>query len=338
MTRLRRALVCALLSAALPAAAAAQTFETLGTRAAGFGGAFVAVADDASGVYWNPAGLASGAFFSLVVDRGTFEVKPDDPFAGSSRSAAIIALAAPPLGLGYYRLRRTTTRSALSSATAEPAVDRNTDTPAGIRVDSLITHHAGVTLVQSLSDVVAVGATLKLVRGIAAAGIASGSTREALLEADDLIGRASSTVDADVGIMASLGIVRAGVTIRNLREPSFEAAGSAGPLRLDRQARAGIAFLPLQDWLMAIDVDLTRQPDPLGDTRNLAAGLEGRVHPRVTVRGGLRFNTVESAGRRAVLTGGGTFAVFGSTFLDAQVTGGSGDGDRGWGIAGRVAF
>ncbi len=34
--------------------ASAQGFEAVGTRALGMGGAFVAVADDASAVYWNP--------------------------------------------------------------------------------------------------------------------------------------------------------------------------------------------------------------------------------------------------------------------------------------------
>ena len=41
----------------LVARAAAQTAEVVGTRALGMGGAFVAVADDPSAVYWNPAGL-----------------------------------------------------------------------------------------------------------------------------------------------------------------------------------------------------------------------------------------------------------------------------------------
>src|SRR5262245_56330695 len=39
---------------------AQQPFESVGTRALGMGGAFVAVADDSSAVYWNPAGLATG--------------------------------------------------------------------------------------------------------------------------------------------------------------------------------------------------------------------------------------------------------------------------------------
>src|SRR5438094_8616567 len=37
----------------------AQTFDQVGERAQGMGGAFVAVADDASAIYWNPAGLAN---------------------------------------------------------------------------------------------------------------------------------------------------------------------------------------------------------------------------------------------------------------------------------------
>ena len=41
-----------------PAVALAQTFESIGIRAQGMGGAFVAVADDASALYWNAAGIA----------------------------------------------------------------------------------------------------------------------------------------------------------------------------------------------------------------------------------------------------------------------------------------
>ena len=48
-----------------------EAFECIGTRAQGMGGAFVGVADDASAVYWNPAGLAGGAYFSLASSTGT---------------------------------------------------------------------------------------------------------------------------------------------------------------------------------------------------------------------------------------------------------------------------
>ena len=67
---------------ATAAPAAAQTFEIVGTRAAGMGGAFVAVADDASATYWNPGGLALGRMFSAVVDSKVADQKAgslDDP-------------------------------------------------------------------------------------------------------------------------------------------------------------------------------------------------------------------------------------------------------------------
>ena len=58
----------------------AQPFETVGVRALGMGGAFVAVADDATANYWNPAGLTD-LFFSAVleVQRTDTRLSPD-PF------------------------------------------------------------------------------------------------------------------------------------------------------------------------------------------------------------------------------------------------------------------
>jgi hypothetical protein len=44
--------------------ASAQSFEAVGPRARGLGGAFTAVADDATATWWNPAGLPG----TLVVD------------------------------------------------------------------------------------------------------------------------------------------------------------------------------------------------------------------------------------------------------------------------------
>ncbi len=70
-------------------------------------GAFVGVADDATAVYWNPAGLATGALASFTFDYGiddTFSDAPDLVRAGHRDTAGIIALAVPPLGLTYYRL------------------------------------------------------------------------------------------------------------------------------------------------------------------------------------------------------------------------------------------
>ena len=89
----------------LPLDAGAQSTESVGTRAQGMGGAFVGVADDASAVYWNPAGLAGGAYFSLVLDGNTARSVPDAEPEGANRSGWLLALSMPALGLSYTRLQ-----------------------------------------------------------------------------------------------------------------------------------------------------------------------------------------------------------------------------------------
>ena len=96
------AALCLALVALLPPAARAQSDAPVGVRAAGMGGAFVAVADDASAVYWNPAGFASGSFFSLVIDRNQMNTADDVGFPREG-SGLLVALGTPPLGLAYYR-------------------------------------------------------------------------------------------------------------------------------------------------------------------------------------------------------------------------------------------
>lgn len=337
MYRLARLAIVPLAALLLVPAAAAQTVEVLGTRAAGMGGAFVAVADDASAIYWNPAGLATGAFFSLLIDRKEARSTPETRPEAGSESAHLIALSTPALGLGYYRLRSTTARlpdlSASSGLLTVPGLHL-------AQVDSLVTHHTGVTLVQSLTDRVAVGATLKLVRGIAAGELTNGPVPEDLLDRGaDLIGRASNRFDADLGVIATAGRLKAGLLVRNATQPRFETP-QGRELRLHRQVRAGVAVNPLDGLLVAADIDVERVPGPLGDVRNLALGAEGRVLAKLTVRAGLRFNTLDDqpGGRAAVATVGGSYAVLSSVFVDAQATGGSEAGGRGWGVAGRVMF
>jgi hypothetical protein len=60
-------LCAALLMAVLPADA--QIVEAVGERALGMGGAFVAVANDSSATWWNPAAQADGPFFDLSMGR-----------------------------------------------------------------------------------------------------------------------------------------------------------------------------------------------------------------------------------------------------------------------------
>ena len=311
--------VTLVLTAAGSAGANAQTFDGPGTRAQGMGGAFVAVADDASAVYWNPGALARGAYFSLLIDRTDGET-PSDPARAARRSSWLVALSTPAVGLSYYRLRH---------ASATPAAE-----PGASRVESLVTHHTGATLVQSLTDTLAIGATAKLVRGVAHIGTSEGDPVTLL---DDLeIGRVGTDFDVDVGLMASGSLLRAGLTIRNLLQPEFETTGDE-QLRLDRQARLGLAVLLTERWTAALDFDLTRNRGPFDDVRALAIGAEGRLARRAVARGGVQFNTV-GGGRDPSASLGASYAVFGALLVDAHFSTGSDAAYRSWGVAGRVAF
>jgi hypothetical protein len=310
-----------------PAVVRAQTFEVLGTRAAGMGGASVGVADDATAVYWNPAGLAlGGSYFSLVLDTNRSEAEPDDNRTGGRQSGDIIALSTLPVGVSYYRLGTSRLRRSSTIGLSE--------------LERLTTHHAGLTVVQSLGQYVAIGSTFKWVRGDAASGAVPSGDRDDLLDgAGELPDRSTNKFDLDVGVMALFRTIRAGLTMRNLAEPDFSTV-SGGVVTLKRQTRAGMSYTGIPDVLIAADVDLERAQGSLGDVRDVAAGAEARILKRAWVRSGLRFNTLsdERGGHAPVYTLGGSVMTFRSLLVDAQVTLGDRDGERGWGIAARLVY
>jgi hypothetical protein len=322
----RAPVVALILPGALAVAlsASAQSIDTVGTRAKGMGGAFVAVADDASAVYWNPAGLARGAYFSLLLDGSTSKSVPDQQLSAGKQSGWMLALGMPALGLSYYRLQTTTVSRPIT-------VSRS-----AFQLDSLTTHHLGATLVQSITDGLAVGTTVKLIRGVAGSELVEGD-REDILDHAELIGRSQSQVDFDFGVLATGNLARAGLVVRNVREPGFETA-DRGELTLNRQVRGGGSVLLLPTWILSADFDLTKQTGPLGEVREAAIGSEAHVTRRITARGGLRFNTAGDGDRAPALSLGGSFAPLGSLLIDAQVTAGSDKAFSGWGIAGRMVF
>ena len=309
---------------ALPVSGRAQSLDIVGTRAQGMGGAFVGVVDDASAVYWNPAGLAAGAYFSLVIDGNTARAIPDGLPSGADRSGWLLALSTPPLGLSYTRLETTVVRPAAG-------------VPENSRLESLVTQHVGATIVQSILQYLAVGTTVKLVRGEAAAAIVAGNDREALLDHVDLMGHDSNKVDLDIGVMATASFGKAGLTIRNVTAPGFE-TGSGDELPLERQVRGGGSVLLLPNWKFAADVDFLSTDGPLGALREVSLGTEAQVTRRLAARAGVRFNTAGQTGSAPAVSVGGSFAVLGSVQIDGQYTGGSDRAFRGWGIAGRMVF
>ena len=194
---------------------------------------------------------------------------------------------------------------------------------------------------QSIGDYVAVGATAKLVRGVASAGVILGGDADDLLDdSSDLIGRATNKFDADVGVMAILGKMRAGVTVRNLTEPEFETVDETMSLRLQRRGRAGVAFVSPTGFIVAFDSDLNKTAGPHGEVRNIAVGGEAHLVRRVFARAGFNVNSVgdQPGGRAPAVSVGGSYLAIGSLTVDGQFTTGSEAAGRSWGVAARIVY
>jgi hypothetical protein len=307
---------CAFLLVTKVTAAGAQVIETVGSRALGMGGAFVAVATDSSATWWNPAGLAAGPFLDISLARDVTESRASLP--ARRDTATWFALGTPPFGFSYYRLKLTNIRPVDSTVTESGSRE---DRRAGAPEQSLAASQLGITLVHTLMPGVHAGATLKYVRG----------------DLDD--GESDSAFGADIGVIATAGPIRAGLLVRNAVESELESG--TGVVRLDRQFRAGVAYdaaaIGGPPLVVAVDADVSTTTEVSGDRRNVAAGVEQWLfHERLAVRGGARFNTVGAKERAA--TAGLSAVVRAGLFLDAHVVGGRREDDRGWGVAARVSF
>ncbi|HZI80792.1 MAG TPA: conjugal transfer protein TraF [Vicinamibacterales bacterium] len=331
-------LLCVL---AWPGAARAQTIETVGERAMGMGGAFVAVADDSSGTWWNPAALAAGPFVDASVGWSRTEFRRDGEPRGRTTPVAV-SLSTPPFGVSYYRFRITNIQS--SGPTVTPPEGRE-DGRVGV-VQSLRLHDLGVTLLRTIFTGVHVGTTLKFLRGRVEHTTSDlGLTPEALLELGDDAsgGRSEGQFDADLGVLAVAGPWRVGGIVRNLRAAEFAGEAGGDGIRLPRQARIGVAFDGAARrgsgaaWTVSADVDVASYATGTGDRRVIAAGAERWLFgKRIGVRGGGRFNQVGHKERSA--TGGVSAAIRPGMFVEAHAVAGGSDDERGWGVAARFSF
>ncbi|BCS34570.1 hypothetical protein TBR22_A37980 [Luteitalea sp. TBR-22] len=334
MTVGRAFLLGCLLAVSASRPAAGQGMEAVGLRALGMGGAFVAVADDASATYWNPAGLVTGDLFSAVAeyDRARLDAAPLPGSAGEGlglRSGTLVAVGTWPVGATFYRLTSVAARIPAASG-ASPA-----GPPA--ELTRLTTTQVGVNVLQSLATGLHVGATIKYLHGSAASALVAPVPGDPLDAAADLPTRGSHRADVDAGVMADLRRVKLGLTARNLFEPEFDADDGSRAI-LTRQVRAGAAFRATDTLILSLDADLTRSPDVTGDLRSLAGGAEQRFRQgKAAVRGGFRVSTTGEA--RPVLTTGGSVAIRSGLFADGYVAVGL---DRssadGFGLGVRMVF
>jgi len=325
-------------------AAHAQIYEAIGIRAQGMGGAFVAVADDATATWWNPAGLAGGAFVNTVIEYGTAQdprlaTDPNGVALPAWRSSTRgVSIAYPALGLSYYRLQVSQIQPI--AAIGGDLLSRQDPGRAPVLETSLVLQQFGATVGQSVGDHLVIGSTLKLVRGGSASVSAVAS--EATLDQAAGLGTSTEThADLDLGAMARFGVVSVGAAVKNVREPSF----GSGDARIDlrRQARVGVAAMSrkrrgtVSTISVAADADLTRTAMATGDVRHVAAGVEGWLFGRsLGLRGGVSANTIGAA--RPAAGAGVSLALRPGTYVDGQATFGSDQSRKGWGVDFRVTF
>ena len=340
MSSNRRNLSLLTLVALLGGAGAAEAQAPVGTRAAGLAGAFVGVADDASAVYWNPAGLATGALVSAIVTVSSQETAPDNPQpeAGERGTGLMVALSFPPVGVAYYRVGSYGTASptpAVTGLQSREEVRRS--------VHALTTTTVGVSLLHSLTEHFVVSVTPKLVHGSAARGETSDArAHDALAYAASLDGSGGAKFDVDAGVMVAVQRLRLGVVARNLTTPAFEgdATAGTGAIELAREVRAGAAWGSawpgITRLVVAADADLASRVTPFGDRRDVAVGVETWwMAQRLGVRGGVRRSTIGES--RAAATAGISAALKAGMLIEAHAAFGQKE-ERGWSVGLRAGF
>ena len=234
-------------------------------------------------------------------------IEYDRPDTSTSQSVRGFAVAYPALGFTYYRLP---IRHIRLSASTETAVNVRQQDEGGLSLFA-------ATVGQSFGNHLVLGSTIKL------------------LHADD------TNVSFDVGAMATFGLARLGVVLRDLTQPSFGESPSA--FTLERHARAGFALSSgrrgvIGSATLSFDADLTTTHDPmLGDERMIAVGVETwTVKNSVGLRGGFGSNRAGDQGSQ--VSGGVSVAIRSGSFAEAYVTGGGDRARHGWGLALRVTF
>jgi hypothetical protein len=283
-----------------PDLATAQTFAGIGSRAEGMAGAFVAVADDASAILWNPAGLATGALFDTQV-------------YGDSGSNRLLAVAIPSVGLSYYRLH-----------TVSGSGSRKNEGSGEVRPGTLTTNNFGVTLLQTVVKGLVIGSTMRIVSG----GF------------DDFQGRTTFDLDAGAMLatgsvrfgVTARNLRQAEFLDREALIPT-ERAARVGVAYVPRSSAYG-ANGPFS---VSLDADLTRSLTGTEKTRGVAIGGEYWV-PKGIVggRAGVRWNTLKAGNR--VVSGGFSVKFPYGLFAEGHVTKAEGSEDFQWGLGGRVAF
>jgi hypothetical protein len=229
----------------------------LGARAMGMGGAFVAVADDATAVHWNPAGLSQlYGFHAFGMRTNVYSVE------GLAEDAAIAAYGtgAQGVGLGWMRTGATDL----------------------YHEDTLVLGYGRRTPIEGLS----LGASVKRF-SLAAPGYEYYNDPAYNADGDNAF-------TGDVGGLYSNGNWRVGATYRNIGEPKLKLLSTTeDPDPVVSEFRFGGSYVFREVMLMTVEVRMPRTvPEYYEDSYTLNLGTEVWFYDAFALRAGMNRDRI----------------------------------------------
>jgi hypothetical protein len=288
----------------LPGQALAVEFVPVGPRAAGMGGAGVAITTDAYATYWNPAGLAMLKSADIRI-QGTAQVtgredivnalddlndfNPNDTSPANVAKAQNIAnqinkpgatisgLAAGGLyfkgHFGEHAFGFNVSDVATSGAfVSSPVVASGTNITGEMALRGLEARQAAFSYAYAFADkTFAIGVTSKIIQGAAyntTTNLGGGQDPNLI----DNFGKAkiSTSYGIDIGAMyRPSSWLRFGLVGKDLNQPTFDAPGGL-EYKLTPQVRGGLAVNPWSTMTITADMDIT-------SNQTLVPGLKSQV-------------------------------------------------------------
>lgn len=267
----------------------------VGARATGLGESFVAVANDPSAIYWNPAGLASVLRQEVLFSHASW---PGDV------NYEHVAFVLPSRRLGgslAFQL------GALSTKIDETSELQPFGTGRQFTYSDMV---AGVAYARRWTDKLLVGAGVKFVREDLGSQV-GGPTTSAML--------------VDIGSIYYLGYgsVRIATSLSNFGSNLRPSGNYVSPYNGDKLTydafdpptvfRYGLAFEPLENTTQRMTFSFEAN-QPADNRQLMKSGLEWAWQRRLALRAGYNFNADELK----FSTGAGLYANVGQTFLNAD--------------------
>ena len=225
----------------------------VGARALALGNNFVSIADDATAVYWNPAGLSRLQRHQIYLGS---EYSADIEGVQRGFVSATLQSRMVSVGVGW-------SRTSLEDAMNEDFVYVS----------------ASRTLVQrSLGAFISLGATMKIAHiGLQTAGFQVQGLRDS-----------DTNLTADLGLLAApIPNVRLGVIVRNIGRPQFDLIAGGQRTSLENETEWGMTFL----WRPDAQLNFSRVRHP-GRDPETRLGVELGLVQDVTLQMGVMRNQI----------------------------------------------